>query len=275
MGLIPVPAGGAAGVSSPSCDWTREKNKLRSPSASDSPSSEVESSPFSLDGGNGITSPSLVVEQHEYLIVSISTVPLVLPLAHPSPEGQQHQEISGPGRTREQKERQGFRGTKSREPGSFVSAKKSPAVLVDQSVASAANCLFSVSIGGATTTMSSTPTRAGRLKHSSSAGAIFINVAPAFQISRGELRTGRKAVETTETRALVSPCHDIAPRPGRARAPHQLTAASRVHPHEPQSASKHDRPLTKPPTRVYFGYVNLTLPPVNSVTMLVLGRPLG
>lgn len=52
------------------------------------------------------------------------------------------------------------------------------------------------------------------LKHFSSTDAMLINVTPASQISRGELRIGRKAVETTETRALVSPCHDIAPRPG-------------------------------------------------------------
>lgn len=45
---------------------------------------------------------------------------------------------------------------------------------------------------------------------------------------------------------------------------------------EPKSVLKLGRSLTKPPTRVYFGYVNLTLlPPVNSVMMLVLGRPLG
>lgn len=45
---------------------------------------------------------------------------------------------------------------------------------------------------------------------------------------------------------------------------------------EPQSVSKHGRPLTKPPTRVYFGYANLdSPPPMNSVTMLDLGRPLG
>lgn len=99
-------------------------------------------------------------ERHEYFIVSVSTLPLAHLLVHPSPKGQQR-EISGPGRESERRDR-GSGEQKSRTWLVRIRQEiPSRRPLVDQSVASAANCLFSVSIGGATTIMSSTPTRAG------------------------------------------------------------------------------------------------------------------
>lgn len=151
---------GAAGISSPSCDWTRTKNKLRSPSASDSPSSEVESNPFNLDGEKGITSPSLVVKD-----MNTSSCPFLhylLPISWSIPAQMDNNKRSQ-GLDARAKGETGVPGNKKSRTWLVRIRQEIPSrrPLVDQSVASAANCLFSVSIGGATTIMSSTPTRAG------------------------------------------------------------------------------------------------------------------
>lgn len=131
-------------------------------------------------------------ERHEYFIVSVSTLPLAHLLVHPSPKGQQ-QEISGPGRESERRDR-GYGEQKSREPGSFVSAKKSPAVdlwLTNRLRLQQTVCSPFRSAARPPSCRQRQHVLAA-LKHSSSTDAMLINVTPASQISRGELRNRKK-----------------------------------------------------------------------------------
>jgi hypothetical protein len=182
---------------------------------------------------------------------------------------------------RERKERQGSGEQKSRTWLVRIRQEipsRPPAV--GQSVASAANCLFSVSIGAPI--MSSTPTRAGGLKH------FLLHRRHAQQrhssfpdIARGAENRG-KAVET---RDLVSPCHDIAPPPGEARlltgSQPPLESPRMNHSHRRNMTASSSRPVED--VRPFDGAANASVfrifqsdsLPVNSVTMLVLGRHLG